>query len=194
MEQRTCRACELQSLALLAQTRQRQANLALRNAVERPLYLCQTLYAVPVLAVPLNAKIDLVKSKSEAVEFPTDETEPLQLNIFSKDSRHFDIVSEVSNKFELKHLAPCANCRRRVMQKGEVSYHLHKVKTFSPFAAAEWHLSDSVDTSPGTLIIKKAPFASHVSIERRDGSLIADMGPRLLMTGSEICWGGRVYR
>ena len=80
------------------------------------------------------------------------------------------------------------------LQNGDISYHLHKVKTFSPFSPAEWHLSDSVDTSPGTIIIRKSPFASHVSFERRDGTLIADMGSRLLMTGSEFCWGGRVYR
>lgn len=66
-----------------------------------------------MLAAPLNAKIDLVKSKSEAVEFPTDESVPLQLNIFSKDSRHFDIVSEVSYKFESE--TPCSMCRLQEM-------------------------------------------------------------------------------
>lgn len=43
-------------------------------------------------AAPLNA--DLMKSA--AVQFPVDDSVPLQLNIFSKDSRHYDIVSEVS--------------------------------------------------------------------------------------------------
>lgn len=80
------------------------------------------------------------------------------------------------------------------MQNGDIRYHLNKFKTFSPFAPAEWYLSDQNELSPGTIIIKKSPFASHVSFERKDGSLIADMGPRLLMTGSEFCWGGRVYR
>ncbi|KAL3135425.1 hypothetical protein ABBQ32_007607 [Trebouxia sp. C0010 RCD-2024] len=121
-------------------------------------------------AAPLNSNADLIKSAS--VPFPIDEDVPLQLNIFSKDSRHLDIVSE----------------------DGQITYHLHKVKTFSPFAAAEWHLSDTTESSPGTIIIRKSPFASRVSFERKDGTLIAEMGPRLIMTGSEFCWGGRVYR
>lgn len=151
-------------------------------------------------AAPLNA--DLMKSA--AVQFPTDESVPLQLNIFNKDSRRFDIVSEVSvtdveSEHQLLHMllsrvCKFLNCKKCTLQNGEVSYHLHKVKIFSPFSAAEWHLSDSVDTSPGTIIIRKSLFASHVSFERRDGTLIADMGARLLMTGSEFCWGGRVYR
>ncbi len=81
-----------------------------------------------------------------------------------------------------------------LVQNGDISYHLHKVRTFSPFAASEWQLSDGSKTSPGTIIIRKSPFAGHVTFERRDGTLIADMGPRLLMTGSEFCWGGKVYR
>ena len=81
-----------------------------------------------------------------------------------------------------------------LLQNGDISYHLHKVRTFSPFAASEWHLSDGSKTSPGTIIIRKSPFAGHVTFERKDGTLVADMGPRLLMTGSEFCWGGKVYR
>lgn len=81
-----------------------------------------------------------------------------------------------------------------LLQNGDITYCLHKVKTFSPFSSSEWQLSDGDTKSPGTIIIRKAPFARHVSFERQDGSLITDMGARLLMTGSEFCWGGKVYR
>ncbi|KAL0047351.1 hypothetical protein WJX82_001169 [Trebouxia sp. C0006] len=139
------------------------ANLAnLRTAV--PSAPCQDSAA----AAPINA--DLMKST--AVQYNEEVFDGLQLNIFSQDSRHFDIVSE----------------------NGDISYHLHKVRTFSPFAASEWQLSDGSKRSPGTIIIRKSPFAGHVTFERKDGTLIADMGPRLLMTGSEFCWGGKVYR
>ncbi|DBA84699.1 TPA: hypothetical protein ACH3X1_005951 [Trebouxia sp. C0004] len=139
------------------------ANLSnLRTAV--PSAPCQDSAA----AAPVNA--DLMKST--AVQYNEEVFGGLQLNIFSQDSRHFDIVSE----------------------NGDITYHLHKVRTFSPFAASEWQLSDGSKTSPGTIIIRKSPFAGHVTFESRDGTLIADMGPRLLMTGSEFCWGSKVYR
>ena len=44
-------------------------------------------------AVPLELNVDLLKSA--AVQFPVEDIAPLQLNIYSEDSRHFDIVSEV---------------------------------------------------------------------------------------------------
>ena len=46
-----------------------------------------------LLAAPLELNADLLKSA--AVQFPIEEIVPLQLNIFSEDSRHFNIVSEV---------------------------------------------------------------------------------------------------
>ena len=42
--------------------------------------------------MPLNA--DLMKST--AVHYEEEELDSLQLNIFSQDSRHFEIVSQVS--------------------------------------------------------------------------------------------------
>ena len=80
------------------------------------------------------------------------------------------------------------------MQDGEIEYRLCKNKAFSPFATTHWQLTDGRMDSPGTILIKRAPFAAHVSFERRDGSLIADMGQRMLMTGSEFTWCGKVYR
>ncbi len=153
--------------------------------------------------------------KSTAVQYSEEVFDGLQLNIFSQDSRHFDIVSEVGRAFSANSFGmntkPVTNsilaftCLAVItsalevkfmslLQNGDISYHLHKVRTFSPFAASEWQLSDGSKTSPGTIIIRKPPFAGHVTFERRDGTLIADMGPRLLMTGSEFCWGGKVYR
>ena len=73
-------------------------------------------------AAPLNA--DLMKSA--AVQFPVDDSVPLQLNIFSKDSRHYDIVSEVSildieSEYLAAHafvqmlqIARSANCRKEM--------------------------------------------------------------------------------
>lgn len=155
--------------------------------------------------------------KSTAVQYSEEAIDGLQLNIFSQDSRHFDIVSEVSlvfsanvfgvnTKHESNSILACTCIaviinalevkfiHMSLLQNGDISYHLHKVRTFSPFAASEWQLSDGSKTSPGTIIIRKSPFAGHVTFERKDGTLIADMGPRLLMTGSEFCWGGKVYR
>ena len=153
--------------------------------------------------------------KSTAVQYNEEVFEGLQLNIFSQDSRHFDIVSEVicscsANSFGVhtKHVHQEDTCIHlpssdhnclgakfvSLLQNGDISYHLHKVRTFSPFAASEWQLSDGSKTSPGTIIIRKSPFAGHVTFERKDGTLIADMGTRLLMIGSEFCWGGKVYR
>ncbi len=153
--------------------------------------------------------------KSTAVQYNEEVFDGLQLNIFSQDSRHFDIVSEVltffsANLFDVNAKPVTSSLLAftclaviitalevkfvSLLQNGDISYHLHKVRTFSPFAASEWQLSDGSKTSPGTIIIRKSPFAGHVTFERKDGTLIADMGPRLLMTGSEFCWGGKVYR
>ena len=80
------------------------------------------------------------------------------------------------------------------IQLGDVQYNLHKNKRLNPFGSVVWELSDGARESPGTIIIRKAPFKRHTSFERRDGSLLASMCNRLIMTGSDFSWEGKVYR
>ena len=108
------------------------------------------------------------------------------------------LVAVLSDRPDLKFSSTVDFCTdtdgRLFLQNGDVSYELHKIKTLSPFSASEWELSDGSKTSPGTIMIRKSPFAGHTSFERRDGSCLADMTNRLMMTGSEFCWEGKIYR
>ena len=80
------------------------------------------------------------------------------------------------------------------VQDGCLECRLYKTKTFSPFSTNQWELTDGPKDSPRTMLIRRSPFATHASFERRDGTLIADQGTRMLMAGSEFLWGGKVYR
>ncbi len=69
------------------------------------------------LAAPVNA--DLMKST--AVQYVEEVSDGLQLNIFSQDSRHFDIVSEVTGVFKsnssgvnTKHVHRQHTCKRHM--------------------------------------------------------------------------------
>lgn len=191
---------------------QPQDNFSVSFAADRVTH-CFVMHAAPL-------KLNLSLLTSTAVHYPEEENSALQLNIFCQDSRHFEIISEVRCNLSKASVKDINCCMKQViklklkgdldlvdyaavlssttsqlpLQNGDITYHLHKVKTFSPFSASEWQLSDGSKTSPGTIIIRKSPFSGHVSFERRDGTLIADMGTRLMMTGSEFCWGGNAYR
>ena len=95
---------------------------------------------------------------------------------------------------KILHLALSSQVTSLYLQNGDITYNLHKARTFNPFGATVWELSDGSRESPGTIIVRKSPIKRQTSFERRDGSLLASMCNRLVMTGGDFNWETKVYR
>lgn len=80
------------------------------------------------------------------------------------------------------------------MQSGDVSFHIHKVRSLNLHQGLEWRVSDDHTSKAAGVIVKHKPFKRVVTLETHGGTVLAELSHKRFVTASQFTYDSTNFR
>ena len=79
------------------------------------------------------------------------------------------------------------------MQNGDVSFHIHKVRSLNPHQGLAWRVSDDHTSKAAAVIVKHKPFKRVVPFETHGGTMWAELSHKQFVTASQFTYDSTTF-